>query len=247
MPVHQRFFPLSFQSTPSAWRETSSLSSGIIQQVISIHSLRMEGDIPKVLLVSAEIHFNPLPPHGGRLPTHGNFRRTRLFQSTPSAWRETYNCVYRDIITCRFQSTPSAWRETERNGCATIPLNHFNPLPPHGGRLSSFFQCGAYCRFQSTPSAWRETSLTLLLLDFALFQSTPSAWRETCYIFVCHCNFSISIHSLRMEGDIHPFNMEYLLHYFNPLPPHGGRPESCGICFNHMQVFQSTPSAWRET
>ena len=34
----------------------------------------------------------------------------------------------------------------------------------------------------------------------------------------------ISIHSLRMEGDLAPFKRFLLWRYFNPLPPHGGRP-----------------------
>ena len=79
---------------------------------------------------------------------------------------------------------------------------------------------------------------------------------------------TISIHSLRMEGDhcrdvyiaalldfnpLPPYGGR--LHrrfemgtgqHFNPLPPYGGRPEkmtsSCAA-----GVFQSTPSVWRET
>ena len=34
--------------------------------VISIHSLRMEGDVERSCTQSREVHFNPLPPHGGR-------------------------------------------------------------------------------------------------------------------------------------------------------------------------------------
>ena len=34
----------AFQSTPSAWRETSRLLPPDVAQSISIHSLRMEGD-----------------------------------------------------------------------------------------------------------------------------------------------------------------------------------------------------------
>ena len=33
----------------------------------------------------------------------------------------------------------------------------FNPLPPHGGRLTSSYASGIRWAFQSTPSAWRET------------------------------------------------------------------------------------------
>ena len=37
-----------------------------------------------------ELHFNPLPPHGGRRGYPLSSERERLiFQSTPSAWRET--------------------------------------------------------------------------------------------------------------------------------------------------------------
>ena len=36
---------LKFQSTPSAWRETHHLATIRVTSDISIHSLRMEGDI----------------------------------------------------------------------------------------------------------------------------------------------------------------------------------------------------------
>ena len=36
---------LIFQSTPSAWRETAIQDSGGCQTAISIHSLRVEGDL----------------------------------------------------------------------------------------------------------------------------------------------------------------------------------------------------------
>ena len=80
-----------FQSTPSAWRETSPYIHQCPQSVyfnplpphggrrsfstsfscacvISIHSLRMEGDDFFTCTVNAICHFNPLPPHGGRHP-----------------------------------------------------------------------------------------------------------------------------------------------------------------------------------
>ena len=58
----------------------------------------------------------------------------------------------------------------------------------------------------------------------AVFQSTPSAWRETGFFTpVCYPR-SISIHSLRMEGDVAIFH-----------------------CITERLSFQSTPSAWRET
>ena len=102
---------------------------------------------------------------------------------------------------------------------------HFNPLPPHGGR-----------RYAMVSGA-----------DSSSFQSTPSAWRETCQVDAICSAFHISIHSLRMEGDRFLFAIILLTKYFNPLPPHGGRPvvqSGAGAC---QGKFQSTPSAWRET
>ena len=56
-----------FQSTPSAWRETVNTFNYFIDTVISIHSLRMEGDGISCFDMSFIL----------------------IFQSTPSAWRET--------------------------------------------------------------------------------------------------------------------------------------------------------------
>ena len=57
-----------------------------------------------------------------------------------------------------------------------------------------------------------------------VFQSTPSAWRETFFHLVRFVNYRISIHSLRMEGDLVPHPSIFCRCHFNPLPPHGGRP-----------------------
>ena len=124
-------------------------------------------------------HFNPLPPHGGRHTGH------------------FFNTV--GIV---FQSTPSAWRETCENCKGSGVVQHFNPLPPHGGRRRLRHNWKPLPLFQSTPSAWRETLFCVKMLDnirisihslrmegdfwYAAFryvpgrfQSTPSAWRET--------------------------------------------------------------------
>ena len=66
-PHHSYGQDRQFQSTPSAWRVTISAILVIVFAVISIHTLRMEGDA-KSLQVSPW---------------------QRSFQSTPSAWRVT--------------------------------------------------------------------------------------------------------------------------------------------------------------
>ena len=57
--------------------------------------------------------------------------------------------------------------------------------------------------FQSTPSAWRVTidkKCAEWLHD--PFQSTPSAWRVTHNGFAERLPVLISIHTLRVEGDL---------------------------------------------
>ena len=141
----------------------------------------MEGDSTQPFLPFPLRNFNPLPPHGGRPNPQIVFSASVIFQSTPSAWRETLFpsdfLPFREIsihslrmegdrrqsgkvqiVVNPFQSTPSAWRETIHTPTEPQHLFYFNPLPPHGGR-----------------------------------PITPD------YFFR---RFYISIHSLRMEGDI---------------------------------------------
>ena len=170
-----------FQSTPSAWRETQAGRAAAAREGISIHSLRMEGDCMFPCSFFFRAYFNPLPPHGGRPADRPKRSAVKVFQSTPSAWRET-------------GTVPA------------VPMQrvHFNPLPPHGGRQQKHFHGAACGGFQSTPSAWRETNADDFELVIFPFQSTPSAWRETeirCYKIAVR---EISIHSLRMEGDGRP-------------------------------------------
>ena len=216
-------FQIGFQSTPSVWRETFDFAFGAKLALISIHSLRVEGDASFCFFAISFFNFNPLPPCGGR--------RRAVYQN--------------------------------------LSGNHFNPLPPCGGRLLPAILSKFRFPFQSTPSVWRETN-TFFALDFGMeFQSTPSVWRETCADRRSLGYLSISIHSLRVEGDlrfaqmyaiiivisIHSLRVEGDAQYreiefdrshFNPLPPCGGRhvsPEADAI---HSR-FQSTPSVWRET
>ena len=124
-----------------------------------------------------------------------------------------------------FQSTPSAWRETSRN-----------------------FSCVSFVKaFQSTPSAWRETRFHCNLQVDVVFQSTPSAWRETSRYLAPAFQSSISIHSLRMEGDP---GICFIIFASIVISIHSLRMEGDqSLKGNGFQLcrFQSTPSAWRET
>ena len=81
---------VSFQSTPSAWRETT----------------------PRTYFRKRPLHFNPLPPHGGR-HTHLPLSPMRMMYFNPlppHGGRPLWSITFPSAI-------------------------HFNPLPPHGGRL----------------------------------------------------------------------------------------------------------------
>ena len=146
---------------------------------ISIHSLRMEGDLCTCPPPAAQQNFNPLPPHGGRLiSTHPTLCSRQYFNPLPPHGGRRY-ITGRVSGKIAFQSTPSAWRETRPHTISVAQYCYFNPLPPHGGRPA---KDGGYSA------------------DFA-FQSTPSAWRETAVGGNGAGQHTISIHSLRMEGD----------------------------------------------
>ena len=118
---------------------------------------------------------------------------------------------------------------------------HFNPLPPYGGRHSAESARNSQPAFQSTPSVWRETSRCFKSSSSFKFQSTPSVWRET-FPGIAFCRSEgISIHSLRMEGDLlTSSNLPSMMH-FNPLPPYGGRRLQFFRCHTLQRHFNPLP------
>ena len=169
-----------FQSTPSVWRETLSMTAPCGEIAISIHSLRVEGDSQTKMGLLTAADFNPLPPCGGRQRTGSKWWRKPIFQSTPSVWRETtavpVQCISRSI------SIHSLRVEGDPAGISA----------PYARR-----------KFQSTPSVWRETTKGFDKSVEDIFQSTPSVWRETVRRAASRFPNLISIHSLRVEGDLH--------------------------------------------
>ena len=57
---------------------------------ISIHALRMEGDVKREHLTNAVTDFYPRPPDGGRRIGHFDRLAIGEFLSTPSGWRATF-------------------------------------------------------------------------------------------------------------------------------------------------------------
>ena len=154
-----RGYVKTFQSTPSAWRETQSFQTLFLWCIdISIHSLRMEGDYCAVYQVAAGNHFNPLPPHGGRRLQGELTVNTTMISIHSLRMEGDLPQIIDAAVTMLFQSTPSAWRETVVKSSWLSRISYFNPLPPHGGRQCTFSSMPSSSAFQSTPSAWRETA-----------------------------------------------------------------------------------------
>ena len=158
----------------------------------------------------------------------GDFQHSRhprsflRFQSTPSVWRETMYHSRKNhkldisihslrmegdsLFSKHFTNVHISIHSLRMEGDTlmfplSVSAEHFNPLPPYGGRLMHTDSDDAGNEFQSTPSVWRETNTCCEEIDNCLFQSTPSVWRETRVRHVQGRNRCISIHSLRMEGD----------------------------------------------
>ena len=135
MPTSQPLMYSLFQSTPSAWRETSNLPSSQEEHNISIHSLRMEGDLG-----------------GWRSPC-----ACSPFQSTPSAWRETKVAAYVSIICRYFNPLPPHGGRLHAADFIEVMLTiSIHSLRMEGDKTTNALLLGMVL-FQSTPSAWRET------------------------------------------------------------------------------------------
>ena len=170
-------------------------------------------------------YFYPRPPRGGR---HGPCKDA--------------------LDKLEFLSTPSARRATLAAFRLPAQTSYFYPRPPRGGRPSTTRMVSANPIFLSTPSARRATSLwhISMALPFS-FLSTPSARRATYTACVWLCQFDISIHALREEGDLPQWSLNRLfIFYFYPRPPRGGR-RLFPVTSLYFFSFLSTPSARRAT
>ena len=173
----------------------------IVSADISIHSLRMEGDNAKQFIYSTcIISIHSLRMEGDPV-FHICLRNQCVFQSTPSAWRETFNRTA--FWTFDGISIHSLRMEGDAGTAALLKEEiisiHSLRMEGDANHIPDNLYRGA---FQSTPSAWRETCFLRWLPCASSFQSTPSAWRETFSAVSADCRCK----------------------HFNPLPPHGGRP-----------------------
>ena len=108
-------FVRTFLSTPSGWRATTQVVAFVNDFVISIHALRVEGDLRRQLIIdywpisihALRVEGDPFPDIPGQfadisihaLRVEGDFWRVAdtcagsIFLSTPSGWRATIACL----------------------------------------------------------------------------------------------------------------------------------------------------------
>ena len=217
-----------------------------VDRCISIHSLRMEGDLAifQIVPVIHNISIHSLRMEGDEI---GKWVKKSWEISIHSLRMEG------DTVIAFYFGTQT----------------DFNPLPPHGGRHSTdpptpisleisihslrmegddlpCFSSGQTVYFNPLPPhGGRQSATNTFYLLFA-FQSTPSAWRETQLAnTIVQITIFQSTPSAWRETRCRRFQPGFRK-YFNPLPPHGGRRRSRRIGIA-TKSFQSTPSAWRET
>ena len=96
--------------------------------VISIHALREEGDPPGGTIPAQTAYFYPRPPRGGRPIVQQQGGWGKLFLSTPSARRATFELPEAQPDDVEFLSTPSARRATSMR-CFTLTAVIFLSTP----------------------------------------------------------------------------------------------------------------------
>ena len=225
-PCHACFqFPV-FLSTPSGWRATDPGRFPRHDRGISIHALRVEGDLRNVIAFRPKLHFYPRPPGGGRLSRYRMQANTDAsFLSTPSGWRATY--TGRNGGDAYFSISIHALRvEGDSTGkYQNNKIGYFYPRPPGGGRQRAPGHLRSFARhfYPRPPGGGRPQSDIETLFKNYFYPRPPGGGRPLIDFATRFC-LKISIHALRVEGD-------HLRR--DPVP--------------RIAIFLSTPSGWRAT
>ena len=213
-----------FLSTPSGWRATGGHGLRYADRAgISIHALRVEGDEPPEPPEPTPGNFYPRPPGGGRqtgnvtgIHTHwisihalrvegdedyaGNFGQAMI--SIHALRVEGDHDPGRFPRHDRGISIHALRVEGDNEEVSDVDIDgYFYPRPPGGGR-------------RRRPAQFPPR---------LLFLSTPSGWRATGRCASVRQRVVISIHALRVEGDVVTFQEIIQNVHFYPRPPGGGR------------------------
>ena len=213
---------------------------------ISIHAPREGGDHPALHICLPQPHFNPRPPRGGRRHPMAANRGAYIFQSTPPARGATMLVQVADAVYLISIHAPREGGDgvllgvrnlhplisihAPREGGDVKRAGHRRPRPPisihaprEGGDLARLCVPDVPTLFQSTPPARGATiSGNGEKYDQQISIHAP---REGGDHFTSKkwVRGKISIHAPREGGDLLLVSICFLMFYFNPRPPRGGR------------------------
>ena len=198
-----------FLSTPSGWRATRRRRA-FARRGLHFYPRPPGGGRPATVFRTSKgqsISIHALRVEGDSPPPQNGGSRKHFYPRPPGGGRLALPVNIR--IRLQFLSTPSGWRATAVSGEGIKNWKNFYPRPPGGGRL---------VRAEAVA-------------PLSEFLSTPSGWRATCCILLLSVRFCISIHALRVEGDLQVIRVSPAGKVdFYPRPPGGGRRRSptCG-------------------
>ena len=168
--------------------------------------------------------FNPLLPHGRRLPALAILRR---------------------IYAISTHSSRTGGDDSLQQSCKRV--NNFNPLLPHGRRPLGQLSSMQAQLFQPTPPAREETKVRMLATyDLTISTHSSRTGGDIC-LATCRRFFSSfqPTPPAREETPPRPRRMPVPQH-FNPLLPHGRR-HRLDQRIDGTVEFQPTPPAREET
>ena len=199
----ETYIDTEFLSTPSGWRATTHPVDVVVQKIISIHALRVEGDarLYRGVLIS-RISIHALRVEGDGRDMIQDLNKLQ-FLSTPSGWRATAFFFNGFSHVSVFLSTPSGWRATYH----VVQVRLFYRISIHALRVegdAARYACWIPTTTISIHALRVEgdcAGASPLRAQTCGFLSTPSGWRATTKEYRKIMGTLISIHALRVEGD----------------------------------------------
>ena len=190
---------------------------------ISIHALRVEGDITSFWIVLYWSDFYPRPPGGGRLLLFIFLAFLLCISIHALRVEGDFNNSNLDlIIVISIHALRVEGDSPSPPSFVTVPIS-IHALRVEGDSFAS----------AASP----------LRVDF--YPRPPGGGRLEAHKIV-NDEFVISIHALRVEGDWSRAFPRIMQQHFYPRPPGGGR-HKCQVYYNQKKGFLSTPSGWRAT
>ena len=220
----------------------------MLEELISIHALRVEGD---VLCVHRQcgvcISIHALRVEGDYKTCHICIRIDQIsihalrVEGDGEKFALLYRFNYISIHALRVEGDAA-----EKLGF-TNRIN-FYPRPPGGGRRQTSISCSAAGGFLSTPSGWRATMIAhpAAILPHNFYPRPPGGGRRL-RTGDGEMLAKISIHALRVEGDVRVRKpaVAHIRISIHALRVEGDGARSMQIA--RETIFLSTPSGWRAT